>query len=557
MSQNRLLAILLSVLAVLVLVVGGLSAFLLLSGSGDGGESGGGGTTTQAGGGGGLDRPTSGRIRLPGSDPLTLDPHIAGDATSAEYIVEIFGGLVTLDQNAELALDLAASFEISDDGLTYTFTLRDDIEFHSGDPVTAEDVKYSMERATSRELAAATGRALGLTYLGDIVGAREHFFGVAEDLEGVTVIDDRTVEIRLREHVPPDLFLAKLTYPTAFVVDREQVEQSRNWTRRPNGTGPYRLVEWNFGERLVLEANRDYHLGAPKLEQAVYLLSGGSALTRWENDELDVAFVGLDDLERALDPTSNLGPHYSAWPQFSISYLAFNTQAPPFDDVHVRRALAMSIDRQRIVDVTLRGATQRATGILMPNLPGYTPEDRTLPFDPDAARAELAMSRYADAMPPIEIAEVSAGAEASLDMTAFLDQWERELGVSITVQQNDFASILAARDAGELQAFTAGWIMDYPDPQDVLDILFHSESTLNDMGYSNPEADALIEAARVEQDRERRFAIYRELEALLLQDAVWIPLYFSTSHIVVKPEISGWFEPPMVIPRLRYVEVNR
>src|SRR5690606_5010149 len=146
-------------------------------------------------------------------------------------------------------------------------------------------------------------------------------------------------------------------------------------------------------ERLVLEANSSYHLGQPALREAVYLLSGGSALTRWENDELDVAPISVNDIERARDPNSDLGPYYEAFPQFTISYLAFNVTQPPFDDPHVRRALGMAIDRERIANITFNGMLQKATGILMPGMPGFVEEDLSLPFDPEAARAELAQSR--------------------------------------------------------------------------------------------------------------------------------------------------------------------
>lgn len=558
MSQNRLLAILLSVLAVLVLVVGGLSALLLVAGGDDdeGGSAtasgGGGGTTTQSGGGGSnLAQAASGRIRLAGTDPITLDPHIAGDATSAEYIVEVFGGLLTLDRDMNIVPDLADSVEVSEDGLVYTFTIHPNAAFHDRRPVTASDVEYSLKRAASRALSSPTA----LAYLGDIVGVREYFFGLSQEVPGIRVVDERTIQLTIDE--PKPYFLAKLTYPTAFVVDQRQVESNRQWTRRPNGTGPYRLTEWRLSERIVLEANQDYHLGAPALREAVYLLSGGSALTRWENNELDVAPISINDIERARDPNSELGPFYSAWPQFSLSYLAFSTDEPPFDDVHVRRALGLAIDRSRIANVTFNGMFLPATGILMPGMPGFTDEDLTLPFDPDAARAELAQSRYAGNMPVIQITEVGAGAEASIDMQAFLQQWREILGIQVEVRQTDFASFLQQQDQRELQAFSAGWIMDYPDPEDILDIKLHSQASLNNTGYSNPEVDQLLEEARVERDSGRRMDLYRQVERLVIEDAAWLPLYFGVSHMVVRDEVQGWFEPPMVAPRLRYITVER
>ncbi len=569
-GQNRIIVIMLGVLAGLVIIIGGLSAVLLLGGGDDGDGSGptaAAGTTTETGGtrsgdgGDGGDAggdeasaPAAGRLRLPGSDPVTLDPHIAGDSGSAEYIVEVFSGLVTIDPDLSISLDLAESVEISEDGLQYTFTLRNDIVFHSGRRVTTDDVRWSIERAASPELASPTA----LAYLGDIVGVREHYYGLADTIEGIEVIDDRTIRFTIDE--PKPYFLAKLTYPTAFVVEQQQVESNpRGWTRRPIGTGPYRLQEWRIGERIVLRANPRYHFGEPPVREVLYELAGGSTLTRFENGELDVAFISVNDIDRARDPSSDIGPLYQEFSQFTISYLAFNTQVPPFDDVNVRRALGLAINRSLIAEVTFKNMLAPATGILMPELPGYTPGDKTFQFDPDEARRLLAESKYGSAedLPPIVITEVGGGAEARIDTQAFLEQWRNELGIEVRIQQTDFATFIEDQDSGRLQMFNAGWIMDYPDPEDILDLKFHSDSALNDVGYSNPAVDEILDRARTEQDSEVRLGLYQEAEELILNDAAWLPLYFSRSHVVINADVEGWFEPPMVIPRLRYITVNR
>ena len=567
-GQNRVIVLMLGVLAALVIVVGGLSAVLLLGGGEEGtttsapDESGGidRGTTggTDTGGTGGSDTSdsvdASGRLRLAGSDPVTMDPHLAGDSGSAEFIVEIFSGLVTISPELNIELDLAESFEVSSDGLVYTFTLRDDAFFHQGRRVTADDVRWSMERAASRELASPTA----LAYLGDILGVRERFYEGAESITGIEVIDDRTIQFTIDE--PKPYFLAKLSYPTAFVVDRQQIEANpRGWTRRPNGTGPYRLQEWRLGQRIVLKANSQYHLGSPVTDEVLYELSGGSTLTRFENGELDVAFISVNDIDRARDPESDIGPLYQVFPQFTISYLALNTNVPPFDDVNVRRALGFSIDRTLIAEVTFNNMLAPATGILMPELPGYTPGDKTFSFDPDEARRLLAASKYGSAenLPEIVLTEVGGGAEGRIDTQAFIQQWREELGIEVRIEQTDFATILARQDEGSLQMFNAGWIMDYPDPEDILDLKFHSESALNDVNYSNAGVDAILEEARIEQDAGRRLELYQEAERLIIEDAAWLPLYFSQSHVVINADVEGWFEPPMVIPRLRFVKVNR
>jgi oligopeptide transport system substrate-binding protein len=552
-GQNRLLVILLVVVAVLVLFVGGLSATLLITGENSGSSSSDDPSDIT---------PATGRLRLGAADPVTLDPHLATDASSAEYIVEIFSGLVTNSPDLEIQLDLAESVDISEDGSVYTFRLRDDIFFHTGRRVTAEDVVYSIKRAASRELQSA----VALAYLGDIMGAREYFFGVADDIEGVELVDERTVRFTLDS--PKPFFLAKLTYPTAFVVDQQQIESNaRNWTRNPNGTGPYQLQEWRLGERIVLHSNSRYHLGEPPLKEVIYTLSGGSALTRSENDELDVAFISVNDVDRARDPGSDLNPLYTVWPQFSIFYFAFNTDIAPFDDINVRRAFGLSIDRTKISEITFSNMLSPATGILAPGLPGYTKGDKTFPFDPDAAREALASSKYTveegrlvdpDGNPvTIVITEVGGGAEASIDTQAFLEQWRTELGLAVEIRQTDFATFLAEQDAKQLQMFDAGWIMDYPDPENILDLKFHSKSELNDIGYENPEVDRLLEAARTELDPDARLALYAEAEERIIKDAAWLPLYFLQRHVVVNETVHGWFEPPMVIPRLRFITVDR
>ena len=200
-----------------------------------------------------------------------------------------------------------------------------------------------------------------------------------------------------------------------------------------------------------------------------------------------------------------------------------------------------------------------ATGILMPQLPGYTPEDKTYQFDPDEARRLLAESKYGSAenLPPIVISEVGGGAEARIDTQAFIEQWRNELGIEVRIQQTDFATFLEDQDSGRLQMFNAGWIMDYPDPEDILDLKFHSESALNDVAYSNADVDGILDQARIEQDPAARLALYQQAERLIIEDAAWLPLYFSRSHVVINAAVEGWFEPPMVIPRLRHITVNR
>ena len=487
-------------------------------------------------------------------DPPTLDPHLTTDATSARIIVEVFGGLVTIDRNLDIVPDLAETWNISEDGRDYTFHLRTDAQFHDGKPVTARDVQWSLERVTNP----LTESPVADQYLGDIVGVKAKLEGDATTISGVRVIDDYTIAITIDE--AKSYFLAKMTYPTGFVLDRENVEANpRSWFREPNGTGPFRLKEYVVGESLVLGRNEQFHLGPPKLEEIEFILSGGTSLLMYENQEIHVAGVGLADLDRLNDPSNDLFPELRTAPaSFSVNYIGLNVNEPPLDDVKVRQALNLAIDKQEIATIVLGDLVEPADGILPPNFPGYDEGVSGYEFDPVRARQLLEESKYGDDLeniPPITITTPgNFGANVSLDMEVILQMWERNLGITAEFQQTEYATFLKDLHKGRFQMFDIGWIADYPDPENFLDILFHSESTNNHTHYSNPEVDDLLMQARVETNTATRYDLYNQAEQMILDDAPWVPLWFDgESKLLVKPNVHDYLLPPLIIPRYRYV----
>ena len=487
-------------------------------------------------------------------DPPTIDPHVTTDATSARIIVEVFGGLVTIDPALNIVPDLAESWDISNNGLVYTFHLRPDAKFHDGTPVTAHDVQWSLERATNP----LTESPVVDQYLGDIVGVDEKLAGDATTIAGVRLIDEHTIEITIDGS--KSYFLAKLTYPTAFVLDQENVEANpRTWFREPNGTGPFRLTEYRVGETLKLGRNEHYHLGPPKLEEVEFILSGGTSMLMYENDEIHVAGVGLADLDRLNDPNNELYPELkTAPPSFSVNYIGLNVSEPPLDDVKVRQALNFAVDKREIASIVMGDLVEPADGILPPNFPGYDEGVRGYEYDPVKAKQLLEESKYGDDLeniPPITITTPgSFGANVSLDMEVILQMWERNLGITAEFQQTEYATFLKDLHKGRFQMFDIGWIADYPDPENFLDILFHSESTNNHTHYSNPDVDELLIKARVETDTNARYALYNQAEQQILDDAPWVPLWFDGERkLLVKPNVHDYLLPPLVIPRYRYV----
>lgn len=553
--MNRTMLLVLGAIAAVVITLGGLSALVLGTSGGDDNGSTPSSTTTTGDNNGDEGEPAgSGELRLIGDDPLTLDPALAGDVTSATYIVEVYSGLLTLGPQLQLEPDIAESYDVSADGLSYTFHLRDNATFHQGRRVTANDFKYSMERSASPTLASPLAEA----YLGDIVGAKDYIRGRADSISGIEVVDDSTLKITI--DAPKPYFPLKLTYPTAFVVDKNQIESNPDsWTRRPNGTGPFMIDEYQPGERMTLKAFSRYHLGAPKLETVTYLLAAGSSTTMYENNEIDVSFVPIDFLQRAEDVNDPLNKEYVKGDELSTSYIGFNTKAPPFDDPKVRQAFATAIDKARLVSVVLRNGWRQANGILPPQMPGFNPELAGLTFDAAQAKKLLSESKYGgpEGLPPIQLTETGAGANIGNITEAILAMWKENLGVDVRVQQVETATFFSDLDRGRFQMFSLGWIADYPDPENFLDLKFHSGSRQNDTQYSNPEVDAILDQARTEADPTRRLALYDQAEEMIVNDAPWIPLFHGASHNIVKPYVKGWLETPLVVPRLRFVSIER
>lgn len=484
-----------------------------------------------------------GTLRLPGRDPSTLDPALARDVSAAQYIYEIYSGLVSLRGDLAIVPDLATRWSRSGDGRTYTFTLRANARFHDGRPVTAADVVFSFERACDP----ATASPVAETYLGDIVGCTAKLAGRVPRVEGAQVAGEHTVVLTI--DAPKAYFLAKLTYPTSFVVDRRQVSKP-GWTARPNATGPFRLDVYEPDEKLVLARNDDYYGRPPHLDRVVFDLRPTVTETRYENGELDATPIGVGDLERARDPLNPLSRELVEGPGgLGLTYLAFNTRRAPFDDPQVRRAIHLAIDRDRIARVVLRGAARPLATILPPAMPGYDPSKAVLGPDPAAARKALASSSLAGYTTAITLTTPGVGG-ADPVVLAVADAISETLGLRVILEQAPWPLFQKELAGGKYQMWVLGWSADYPDPQDFLDVLFHSRAPLNYTGYADADVDALLEAARAGDDPDKRLALYRQAEALILEASPWVPLYTSRAAWLVNRRVKGFTVPPVVVPRL-------
>jgi ABC-type transport system substrate-binding protein len=316
----------------------------------------------------------------------------------------MYEGLVGWNEKNEVVPLLAKEMpKISADGKTYTFTLRDGVKFPGGDPITADDVKYSITRALDPKLASA----VAMNYLDDIVGAKEVADGKTKELTGIKVVDPKTVQITL--NAPRGYFLGKLTYPTAYVLSRKEVEKGPKTEQGvptidssnagTAGEGPFRMASYVRGSKITLTANKEYWAGKPKLDgiERPIILDVQTQRNLYDSGRLDYIVLQKGDFEKDRSNPA-LQDQIKKWKRSATWYVGFNqmdeANYPPFKDKRVRQAFAYAIDKDAIVKSVLLDVPVKAEGILPDGIPGFNPEFKGIPFNPEKAKALLAEAGY-------------------------------------------------------------------------------------------------------------------------------------------------------------------
>ncbi|MBI21789.1 MAG: ABC transporter substrate-binding protein [Chloroflexi bacterium] len=493
------------------------------------------------------------------SDPPTLDPHLVTDGTSYGIVIEIFSGLVKLGSNPSEPIepDLAESWKISDGGKTYEFKLRDNLKFSNGEPVTTEDIKWSIERSANPD----TGSTVAEEFLGDIIGIKDIIDGVSNTASGIVLVDDKIIQIKI--DAPKAYFLAKLTYPTAFIVNKSNIQEGgRNWTDNPISTGPFIMKEYKIGQRIRISRNENYWGPPAYLDEVLFNLSGGVSMAMYENDEIDITGVGLSDLERVQDPNEPLNKDLvSVPPSFAVSYIGFNLNEPPFDDLKFRQALNYSVDKQLIAEQVFSNLVKPAYGIMPPGFPGFSSDLSGLQFDLKKAKNLLTESKYGDpnSRPRITVTVPGTGGSPGLTTEVIADMWRQNLGIEVEIQQVEWATYIQDLHRNRLQAFSGlSWQADYPDPSTFIDVLFRSDSALNNGNYDNAQVDKLINEAQTEQDVTKRIKLYNDAEKIIVEEAAWLPLWWGVeAKALVKPWIKDYKFYSMTIPTYQYVWIDK
>ncbi|MFC1917343.1 peptide ABC transporter substrate-binding protein [Chloroflexota bacterium] len=497
--------------------------------------------------------PAVGELNLLNIDPITLDPAVSGEMTSHGYILQIFSGLVRLDADLEVVADVAEKWQVSGDGMKYTFDLRRGVYFHDGRQVKASDFKYSWERACDP----TTGSHTASVYLNDIVGVKDVLAGKTREISGIKVVDDYTLQVTL--DAPKSYFLSKLTYPTTFVVDKSNVKSGGEWWRKPNGTGPFQLKKWEENNLLVLARNERYHGQIPSVKQVNFRLLGGIPMVMYETGEIDATGISINYLDRVTDPAGPFLNELQIIPELSFSYIGFDHTKPPFDDINIRLAFSQAINKDKIISVLLRDMVERADGILPPGMPGYNENLAGLEYDVNRAKQLIAESSYGNVenLPPVTITTSGWGGLISSELEVIIQEWRDNLGVKVKVRQLEPERFLYYLREEKDEMFMMGWIADYPHPQDFLEILFATGAESNYGDFSGVAVDALLQEAAVVPDYQGSLALYQQAEQKLIDDAACIPLWFGKNYILVKPYVRGYHLSPIGIAMLNEVSIKQ
>jgi len=481
-----------------------------------------------------------------GGDPPNLDPQLAQGVPEDHIVMSLFEGLVNVDP-ADLHPEpgVARSWDVSADGLVYTFHLRSDAKWSNGDPVTAADFAGSFKRLLSPAFASENADQ----FYDYVAGAEDYFRGRQTDFSkvGVRVLDPLTLRITLRHPTPffPQLLSERYTFPVpAAVISRfgDILRRDTPWTRPGNlvGNGPFVLKEWLPNQYVeVVRSPTYWNRGRVKLNAVRFFPIEEAAA-----EEASFRSGQLHKTETV--PTGRIGvyqneksPLLRIVPISAIYYYSINTLRPPFDDVRVRRALAMALDRERIVKDVTRAGQAPAYTLIPDGLDGYRGTAR-IPRDADGARQLLAEAGFPGGrgFPAVTLLyNTSEGHRAIAE--AIQQIWRKSLKVDIDLYNQEWKVYLDNMHMKNYQICRAALVIDPYDPYQYLRS-FETNSGYNDTGWSNPEYDRLLEQAIVLPDKGRRIALYRRAEEILMREMPIIPIYFYTHAYLVRPEVRGW-----------------
>jgi len=478
-----------------------------------------------------------------GTEPETMDVHLSTGVPEATIMLQIYEGLTRLNKDSVPELALAESVDVSDDGLVYTFNLRDGLVYSNGDPLTAEDFVFSWKRALNPELAA--DYAYMLYY---IKGAEAYNTGEgsAEDVM-VEALDEKTLQVTLE--APTPFFMSLVAFKTYYPLHRPTVEaDSEGWHLSVDtivGNGPFKMVSWAQGQMEFVPNENYWDKDAIVLDRLVFTMveNESTELTMFETGEIDFTHTVPGQEIPRLETTGEL----EILPYLGTYYYIFQIEKPPLDDINVRKALTMAIDREALVTNVTQGGQLPAFAYVPPGIPEVDGSDFRanggdyITYDPEMAQQLLAEAGYpgGEGFPSVEIL-YNTSEMHKLVAEAIQEMWKQNLGIeNVTLTNQEWGVYLNTRDEGDFMIARAGWIGDYLDPFTFLD-MWVTDGGNNNSRFSNAEYDQLITEVRLVDDEVQRMEMMHQLEDILMAEMPVCPIYYYTQPVMVKSYVKDY-----------------
>lgn len=484
-----------------------------------------------------------------GGEPGSLHPALSQGTHESIILDHIFEGLMKRDENGNIIPGMAEDYTLSDDHLTYTFKLRD-AKWSNGDPVTAGDFEYAWKYALNPNTASEYAYQLYYIEGGEAFNnadPKAADFQALEDAVAVKAVDDKTLEVKLVNPTP--YFLELCAFYTYYPVDKAVQESNADWALDGSthvSNGAFSIAEWNHDESVVTTKNENYYnKDAVKLSGITFLISE-DLNTNWQmyqNDEIDVNYDLPTDVLGQLKAESN--PELNIPTELATYFYRFNTTEKPFNNVKVRKALAMAIDRQSIIDNVAQGGQIPAYAIVpggIADASGDFRENGGAYFKEDLEEAKklLAEGLAEEGVDTLKFSILYNTSESHKKIAEAIQQmWAENLGVNVELENTEFKVKIDREHALDFQVSRSGWIGDYVDPNTFLD-MFAGWSTQNDTGWTSEKYDELITKAAKEFDMAARMGYLHDAETVLMENVPIMPIYHYTRPIAAKPYLQGW-----------------
>lgn len=474
------------------------------------------------------------------SELPTLDPAKATDSQSFLVIDFLYGKLVKLDKDLKVMPDLAEKWAISPDGTTYTFTLKD-VKFSDGTPITADDVVFSLNYAFDPN----AGGSNASYYLSGIVGADDYVQGKAKTIAGATAPDPKTVVLKIG--APSAVFLSQLTFGFR-IISKAQVTATKDWAQNPVTSGGFMVKEWKHNQSISVQPNPGYWQKASISEiDFLFIQDSETAYQLYKTNGLDVMGSQQNGVPAADIAEASQLPDFKQAASLVTRYIGFNNAVKPFDDVNVRRAFALAIDKKTLAEKALAGAVTPADRILPPGMPGTELAIKPLSFDPAAAKKALADAGYTpETLPPVAITYGTEGDNERV-LTFLQAMWKDNLGVTVKLEPMELAKFSDTLTAtykdpkiGGIQAYYSVWGADYPDPQNFISQQLRTDVGNNNGHFSDKDFDALVDKADVmTTDDTARMKLYQQAEQIAIDKVGWLPVFYPKLNVLIKPNVEG------------------